>query len=231
MSETLQLFQTDEYACSYLPEQRAQSLMVSPVNVITPSNYSALLHLGFRRSGLHVYRPNCAQCQACTSLRIDVNAFSANRSQRRTHKKWQHLTVAICELDFNPEHFALYQHYQRTRHSDSSMANDDAAQYRQFLLTSRVDSFLVEFRNAEQQLLMVSLIDRIDDGLSAVYTFYDPAHSGLGTYNILWQIQTAQQLNLSYAYLGYWIAGSQKMAYKGQFAAAQVLKENVWQAL
>ena len=108
------------------------------------------------------------------------------------------------------------------------MASDNESAYQTFLLESRVDSFLVEFRNTANQLLMVSLIDRVHDGLSAVYTFYDTAHAGLGTYGILWQISVAQRLKLHYIYLGYWIDGSDKMAYKTNFSATQILRDGAW---
>lgn len=227
MNTELALYQTNEYPCSYLPNRQAQSLMVAP-DKIDSNIYSQLVALGFRRSGLHVYRPNCVDCKACTSIRIIADEFQPNRSQRRTFKKWADLTTQICELEFNPEHFDLYQRYQQTRHSDGSMASDNENAYQTFLLESRVDSFLVEFRNTANQLLMVSLIDRVHDGLSAVYTFYDTANTGLGTYGILWQISVAQRLKLPYIYLGYWIDGSDKMAYKTNFSATQVLRDGAW---
>jgi arginyl-tRNA--protein-N-Asp/Glu arginylyltransferase len=227
----LALYQTGEYPCSYLPAHTARSQMVAPLDAIDTHNYSQLINQGFRRSGLHVYRPNCAQCQACISTRIVAEQFEPNRSQRRTFKKWQHLHTQVCELEFKPEHFDLYQRYQKTRHSDGEMAKDDVAQYRQFLLHSRVNSFLVEFRDDTGKLLMVSLIDSTAQGLSAVYTFYEPSseYSGLGTYGILWQVSVAQRLQLPYIYLGYWIEGSDKMAYKAKFAATQFLLNGVWQ--
>ncbi len=227
----LQLYQTAEYPCSYLPNTRATSQMVAPMDAINTHNYNELIHHGFRRSGFYVYRPHCQSCQACQPLRIAANAFKPNRSQRRAEKRWSHLYTQIHELEFNPEHFALYQRYQKSRHPDGEMAKDDAAQYRQFLLKSNVDSFLVEFRDEQRALVMVSLIDRVADGLSAVYTFYDTdiEYSGLGTFNILWQIQIAQRLNLPYVYLGYWIKDSSKMAYKANFSAGQILIDGQWQ--
>jgi arginyl-tRNA--protein-N-Asp/Glu arginylyltransferase len=228
MKTELQLYQTHEYPCSYLPNQHAQSLTVSPPEAISADNYSQLINLGFRRSGSHVYRPNCAQCNACTSIRVIAEQFEPNRSQRRTFKKWQDLTTSVCELEFKPEHFELYQSYQQSRHSGGTMAQDDQSAYHKFLLESRVDSFLVEFRDATKQLLMVSLIDHVNEGLSAVYTFYDTNATGLGTYGILWQITVAQQLNLPYIYLGYWVDGSAKMAYKTNFSASQILRDGAW---
>ena len=226
----LTLYQTGEYACSYLPMRVARSEMIAPLGAINSDNYSQLIDLGFRRSGLHVYRPNCADCQACLSIRVLAESFTPNRSQRRNIKKWQHLQTQVRDLEFYAEHFDLYQRYQQNRHSDGDMAHDDATQYRQFLLHSNVDSFLVEFRDARGALLMVSLIDVTPQGLSAVYTFYETSieYSGLGTYGILWQILTAQRLQLPYVYLGYWIEGSDKMAYKSRFQPAQILLNHQW---
>ena len=227
----LQLYLTAEYPCSYLPNTNAASQMVAPADAIDTDNYSQLIHLGFRRSGLYVYRPSCTDCKACQSLRIDVAQFKENRSQRRAQKRWAHLHTDTHDLEFNPEHFALYQRYQKSRHTEGDMAKDDTEQYQQFLLQSRVDSFLIEFRDAQNQLVMVSLIDRLADGLSAVYTFYDTDidYNGLGTFNVLWQISVAKRLNLPYVYLGYWVAASQKMAYKANFSAAEILIDNHWQ--
>jgi len=165
-------------------------------------------------------------------VRVDVGAFTPNRSQRRA---WQHhsdLTASLHELKDSEEYFALYQRYQKTRHPDGGMENDSREQYRNFLLQSHVNSMLVEFR--EQDVLrMVSLVDVLEDGLSSVYTFYDPdvAHASYGTYNVLWQIELCRKLELDYLYLGYWIGESAKMAYKANFRPLQGLVEGEWQAM
>ena len=205
--------------------------MVAPIDRINDHNYTQLIDMGFRRSGLYVYRPQCEQCQACQALRILVNQFTPNRSQRRCLKRWQHLVSRISDLHYTAEHFELYQRYIAARHGDGPMANDTEAQYRQFFLRSPITSFMVEFRDAQGELRMVSVVDQTTQGLSAMYTFFDPAPecSGLGTYGILWQIQIAKQFALQYVYLGYWIEQSNKMRYKQQFSPAQILVDEQWQ--
>lgn len=226
----LQLYRTGEYPCNYLPERTASSQMVAPIDRINDTNYGPLLDLGFRRSGLYVYRPQCIGCQACQSYRVLTEAFTPNRSQRRCLKKWSSLNVRMVDLDFSEEHFDLYRRYIEARHADGAMANDTEEQYQQFFLRSAITTFLVEFRDAHGTLRMVSVIDQTINGLSAMYTFYDPApeFSGLGTYGILWQIQIAQRFGLKFVYLGYWIAGSEKMHYKQQFQPAEILVNGIW---
>ena len=229
----LQLYRTGEYACHYLPERVATSLVVAPMNSVNDNNYSALIDMGFRRSALYVYRPQCADCQACQSIRVVVDDFAPTRSQRRCFKQWGHLTARVSDLNYSTEQFELYRRYISTRHADGAMANDTEAQYRQFFLQSPVTSFMVEFHDADGVLRMVSVVDQTVHGLSAMYTYFDPApeFSGLGTYGILWQIQTARQFALKYVYLGYWIRDSDKMRYKQQFKPAEILINEQWISL
>lgn len=229
----LQLYRTGEYACHYLPNHVATSEVVAPMDRVNDRNYSALIDMGFRRSALYVYRPHCSDCQACQSIRVVVDDFIPTRSQRRCLKQWQHLNARVLDLDYATEHFDLYRRYISARHPDGAMANDTEAQYRQFFLQSPVTSFMVEFRDTAGILRMVSVIDQTVHGLSAMYTYFDPApeFSGLGTYGILWQIQTARQFALKYVYLGYWIRDSNKMQYKQKFQPAEVLINEQWTTL
>lgn len=226
------LYQTASYPCSYLPEQTARSQVATPQVIINAALYAELLQQGFRRSGTFVYRPQCAQCQACVPVRVVVDEFRANRSQRRSWQQHAALEISVLPLQDQPDYFPLYQRYQRTRHAAGGMDDGDEEAYRTFLLQSQVDSLLVEFR-AAGVLRMVSVIDVLPDGLSSVYTFYDPdlAGSSFGTFNVLWQIELCRQRKLPYLYLGYWIKQSPKMAYKANFSPLQALQNGVWQKL
>ncbi len=228
--QTLHFYLTAPYACSYLPDLQARSQVATPNQLITPDVYSELVQHGFRRSGVYTYRPRCDACQACVPLRVMANEFTMTRSQRRTWAKNADMSVSLHELEDKTEYFELYQRYQSTRHKDGGMDNDDHESYQNFLLQSQVDTLLVEFR-AQEKLLMVSVIDLLSDGLSSVYTFFDPdlPHLGLGVYNVLWQIDLCRQLKLDYVYLGYWIHESRKMSYKTQYQPAQGLINGIWQ--
>jgi len=228
----LQFYLTASYPCSYLPDHLARSQVATPSFMITPPVYSELVRRGFRRSGTFTYRPRCDACQACVPVRVDVNAYTPSRSQRRAARHHRELEASLHSLHEGEEHFDLYQRYQTARHSEENAERDSPEQYRNFLLQSQVDSMLVEFRE-HGVLRMVSLIDILDDGLSSVYTFYDPdvPQASYGTYNVLWQIELCRKLELEYLYLGYWIANSQKMAYKANFRPLQGLVQGEWQAL
>jgi arginyl-tRNA--protein-N-Asp/Glu arginylyltransferase len=227
---TLQFYLTAPYPCSYLPDRQARSQVAAPGHQINAETYSQLVQQGFRRSGLFTYRPHCDTCHACLPARVDTEHFHANRSQRRAWRNHQALRTFVAEPSWSVEHYELYMRYQHGRHPGGGMDDDSRSQYAQFLLTSRVNTRLVEFRDESDVLKMVSIIDILDDGLSSVYTFYDPnEQASYGTYNILWQIAQCQAMSLPWLYLGYWIQESRKMAYKSSFRPLQLYVDGQWQ--
>jgi leucyl-tRNA---protein transferase len=233
--QKLQFYVTTPYKCGYLTNKLAQSLIAAPHHLVNTEVYGDLVNQGFRRSGKFAYRPHCEMCSGCVPVRIIVNKFMPTRSQKRAFKQHADLDVRILPLGYHQSHFELYIHYQNARHSDNDTLDknnmlDDAEQYRQFLCQSNVESVMVEFRDSKHEVKIVSVVDIIKDGASAVYTFYDTEDSktSYGTHSIMWLVEWTKSLNLPYLYLGYWIKDSSKMAYKQNFQPQEKLVNGEW---
>jgi len=232
----LALYLTGEHDCSYLEDTRARTLFVDPNARIDTATYQLLIDLGFRRSGSHIYRPACRGCTRCVPVRIPVADFLPNRSQRRN---WQRnaprITLRERPASFEPAHYALYRDYLLGRHGDGPMADDASEEsYRRFLVDPWGGPCLfIELWLDEERLLGVAVTDRLEQGLSAVYTFYDPALAvlGPGTFAILAQIELARRLGLPYLYLGYWVEGCEKMTYKARFRPLEAWDGRAWRQL
>lgn len=231
-NRSLTLFATATHDCPYLPDRRARNVVVDPWAPVTNADYGQLLRRGLRRSGPVIYAPSCPGCNACQSLRVPAAAFRPRRRQRRCWHRNSDLQTIIREPQFRQEHFDLYQRYVQARHPGGGMEDHDPETYMHFLVAPWSDTRFVEWR-CDDQLLAVAVVDRVDDGLSAVYTFFEPdqPQRSLGRYAILWQIDAAQRWGLTYVYLGYWIAACRTMRYKAEFRPCEVFRGNTWQSL
>ena len=226
---TIKFFATDEHPCSYLDDQQAKTIFLDPEQPTDPGLYSTLLDLGFRRSGSHIYRPHCNQCQQCISVRIPVEAFKYSKSQKRILKANSAVRVEPLATIDNEACYQLFERYINVRHRDGDMYPTSLKDYRQFLCGS--ESYLVNYGfYLEDQLIAVAISDKLDQGLSAVYSFFDPdfEHLSLGNYMILWQIEECKRLALPALYLGYWIKNCQKMSYKSKFRPLEVFVNQRW---
>lgn len=226
----LAFYASDSHACSYLTDKQAVSIFADPNAAMSVNIYSQLINYGFRRSGEHIYAPQCPGCDACVPLRVVTKDFQLQRRQRRNLNLNAGLTVKAQIPEFNPEHFQLYQQYLSKRHAGSSMENPSKAEYMNFLTSSWCKTYFYEVRDETDTLVAVFVADKLVYGFSAVYTFFDPAKEklGLGNFAILWLIEEARKQELPFVYLGYWIAQCDKMRYKSSFQPAEIFRNGKW---
>ncbi|MDH3514503.1 MAG: arginyltransferase [Gammaproteobacteria bacterium] len=224
-----EIFLSMPHACSYLSGRTATSLFLDPRQPLDSRQYAGFMRLGFRRSGDLVYRPHCHDCNACIPVRIPVNRFRPDRAQRRVWKRNQDISVIAQPPVFQQGHFELYQRYQAARHPGGGMDDPDPQKYMNFLGSRNIDSVFYELRH-RQSLLGIAVTDILPDGLSAVYTFFDPDeyHRSLGVYAVLWQVNQAQERQLPWLYLGYWIKECPKMSYKGRYQPLEAFVQGRW---
>lgn len=225
----LKVFATQPHPCSYLDEQQATTLFVDPAAEVDPQLYSQLSDMGFRRSGPHLYRPHCSRCNACIAARIPVAQFVPGRQQRRVIQRNSDLTVITRKSIASAEFYDLYALYISERHRDGDMYPPSRQQFESFLSPEwGLTHYYCFYR--ERQLVAVAVADVMENGISAIYTFYDPAEErrSLGTNAILWQIEEARRRQLPSVYLGYWIKQCRKMAYKINFRPVELLINERW---
>ncbi|WP_293614354.1 arginyltransferase [Porticoccus sp.] len=227
--KAIRLFLTEPHACSYLQNQQATTAFVDPGLKVDQNLYSYFSGLGFRRSGRYIYAPRCKHCNACIPARIPVGQFKPNRQQRRCRKQNADLSIWLTRMVNESEHYPLYQQYLNSRHADGDMYPPTIGQYRDFISNIHDYSAMVEIR-LKGELVAAGLVDILNDGLSAIYTYYSPRLSkrSLGTFSILAELMLARELGFPYLYLGYWIKESPKMAYKDRYQPLELLRDGEW---
>ncbi len=229
-----QFYVTAPQHCPYLSGRMERKLFTALQGEFAEKLNNALSKQGFRRSQNVLYRPSCAECAACLSARVRVADFTASRSQRRTERRNAALRRDATAPWATEEQYALFRAYLESRHADGGMADMDVFEFAAMIEETPVRSRVIEYtapgQNGARELAAVCLTDVLDDGLSMVYSFFDPARGrdSLGTYVILDHIRIAREAGLPYVYLGYWVPGSVKMGYKANFAALEVYKDGEW---
>ena len=228
----LKFYATQPHACSYLPNEQATTLFLDPSQPMNGQIYAELSELGFRRSGDHLYRPHCPLCKACVPARIPVARFRPSRKQNRVLKRNLDIKVSRCDPGFTEERYQLYARYISERHADGDMFPPSRGQFSTFLVSNLPYAFFYEMR-VEDRLIGIAVTDVLPNGMSAVYTFYDPSEEkrSLGVFGILWQIAESRRLGLDAVYLGYWIKGCRKMSYKTEYRPIELFVNQRWVAL
>lgn len=229
INQTIRLFRTAAHPCSYKEDEIAATVFVDPELAITQHLNSRLTEIGYRRSGAHIYRPDCENCRACISCRVPVAQFKRSKRYQRIWNRNKDIRVEVCSELVGETPYHLYQEYIEKRHSDGDMYPANPEQFDAFIRSNAEGSQYYCFY-IEDRLIAVSVSDVLDTGLSAVYTFFDPAleKRSLGNFAILWQIEQARALGLDFLYLGYWIKNCAKMEYKSAFRPLEMMVEGKW---
>ena len=227
-----QFFATVSVPCPYLPMRMEQKLVIELRAANVSDLHTELSRAGFRRSHHLAYRPACRGCNACVPVRIDTRAFTSTRSLKRTWRNFQHLHASFHRPAADAEHFALFSRYVRTRHGDSEMAMMEESDFTGMLHYSPVDTMVLSLRDDDGKLVAACLCDRLNDGISAVYSYFDTDVKGsLGSHIIMRLVQAMGAVSKPYVYLGYWIDGSATMAYKSRFPGVEGLVDGHWSPL
>ena len=234
--QSLRFFRTTPaMRCPYLPHRLETKLVTELSGPDAISQHDTLTDAGFRRSHHFVYKPLCDGCRACVPVRIRVRDFEPSRAQRRIQRRNEHVHAVETQALATGEQFSLFSRYVLTRHRDGDMADMDFDDYRAMVEESPVDTAIIEFRDdsADGRLVGACLVDWLSNGVSAVYSFFDPQdpRRGLGTHMILWLANAAARRGLPYVFLGYWIADSNKMAYKRSFRPLEFFGPEGWTEL
>ncbi len=223
------LYAGESHDCSYLEDRLSRMHYIDPAQTLSPALYGALLEQGFRRSGGWVYRPGCESCRQCIAARIPVRHFSPNRSQRRALAGNSDLSLSWHTGEVTDEHFELYRRYLSGRHAGGGMEGASREECGDFLLAGWCETWFLDLR-LDGRLVSTAVTDVVPGALSSIYTFFDPQliRRGLGTFSILAQVAQADRLGLKHLYLGFWVPGSTKMAYKERFRALELLATQHW---
>lgn len=229
----LQFYLTIPSPCPYLPGRMERKIFTQLDPLTGPHLNNYLTHAGFRRSQNVIYRPACETCRECRSLRIRTDEFSASKNFRRTLKANSDLTITTEEAFATEEQYELLHRYLITRHHGGGMSEMDFTRYEMMVEECSAETEIIEYRNTENTLIAAVLIDRLQDGLSMVYSFFDPEERkrSLGNLMILDQIQRCKTQDLTYLYLGYWVEGSPKMDYKARFRPCEILGADGWRLM
>lgn len=231
-------FVTAPSPCPYLPGKTERKVFTELRGPHAPELNEALGRIGFRRSQSVAYRPSCAGCQACVSVRVIATEFKPNATQRRLMRRNGDLEISACEAWTTDEQFALLRRYLSVRHPDGGMHDMDEMDFADMVEQTPVDTYMIEYREPSAdgkpgRLIGACLTDRQSDGLSMIYSFFDPDHparDGLGNYIILDHIVHAAKAGLPYVYLGYWVEGAPRMRYKVRYRPLERLTPTGWEA-